>query len=105
MSLIDELYLCDDGDILSNKDNLLGIGKLLGVEAKTCNEIPNNGWNMEDIKIEGRQLMRSKHICKAFSDKIAYLIYPDDPTFHKDGDVQVTKVYQSLKEDLTNITF
>ena len=44
MILTDELYLCDDRDILSNKEKLLKIGKLPGVEAKTCNEIPNNGW-------------------------------------------------------------
>ena len=45
MSLTDGFDLCDDGDILSNKEKLLKIGKLLGVKAKTCNEIPNNGWN------------------------------------------------------------
>ena len=105
MILTDELDLCDDGNILSNKDNLLKIGKLLGVEAKSCNEIPNNGWNMADIIMEGRQLMKSKHIFKAFSDKIAYLICPDRPTFHKDNGVQGTKVYQSLKENLSNLTF
>ena len=37
MNLKDELDLCGDGNILSSKDNLLKIGKLLGVEAKTCN--------------------------------------------------------------------
>ena len=41
MNLTDELYLCDDGHILSNKDRLIKIGKLLGVEAKTFNVIPN----------------------------------------------------------------
>ena len=51
MSLIDELDLCDDGNILSNKENLLKIGDLLPVEARNCNEIPNNGWNMADSKI------------------------------------------------------
>ena len=35
MNLADELDLCDDGNILSNKDKLLRIGKFLGVEAKT----------------------------------------------------------------------
>ena len=49
MSLPYELYLCDDGNILSNKDKLLKIGKFIGVEAKTCNEIPNNGFNMADM--------------------------------------------------------
>ena len=43
MNLADELDLRDDGNILSNKDKLLIIGKFLGVEAKNCNEIPNKG--------------------------------------------------------------
>ena len=43
MNLIYELDLCDDGRILLNKDKLLKFSKLLGVEAKTCNEIPNKG--------------------------------------------------------------
>ena len=51
MSLTDELDLCDDGNILSNKEKLLKISNSLVVEAKTCNKIPNNGWNMENIKI------------------------------------------------------
>ena len=51
MILTDELDLCDDGNILSNKEKLLKIGDLLRVEAKTCNEIPNNGWNMKYSKI------------------------------------------------------
>ena len=60
MSLTDELDLCDGGKILSKKKKLLKIGKLIGVEAKSCNGITNNGWNMADSKMEGRQLMRSK---------------------------------------------
>ena len=39
------------------------------------------------------------------SRKISYLICPDNPTFHKHNDVQVAKVYQYLKENLTNLTF
>ena len=57
LSLTDELKLCDDVNVLSNKENLLKVGKLLGVESKTCSEIPNNGWNMEDTETEGRKLM------------------------------------------------
>ena len=60
MNLIDELYLCDDGNILSNKYKLLEIGKLLGFEAQTCNEISNKGWNVADSEMEGRKLIRSK---------------------------------------------
>ena len=48
IEMTDELYLCDDENILSNKDKLLTTGKLLGVEAITCNEIPNKGLNMTD---------------------------------------------------------
>ena len=43
---MDELDSYDDGNILSSKDMLLKISKLLGVESKTFNEIPNNFWNM-----------------------------------------------------------
>ena len=105
MNLTDGLDLCDDGNVLSNKDRLHEIGKLLGVEAKTCNEIPNKGWNMEVNEMKGRKFMQTKQIFKEFSDKLSYLICPDDPTFNKHMDVQGTKVYQSLKENLTNLTF
>ena len=43
ITLTDELDLCDDGNITSNKDKLLKIGNLLGVESKTCNDILNQG--------------------------------------------------------------
>ena len=55
--------------------------------------------------MEGRNIMRAKQILKLFSEKIAYLICLDNPTFHKHNDIQGTKVYHSLKEILTNITF
>ena len=48
MNLTDEFDLCYYLNVLSNKDKLLKIGKLLGIEAKTCNEIPNKSWNMVD---------------------------------------------------------
>ena len=48
MNLTDEFDLCDDSNILSNKNKFLKISKLLGVEAKTCNKNPNKGQNMED---------------------------------------------------------
>ena len=48
MNLKYELDLCDDRNILSNKDKLLKIGELLGVEVKTCNDTPNKVWNMAD---------------------------------------------------------
>ena len=55
MCLVNELGLCDDGSILSNKEKLLKIGKFLGVEAKTCDEIPNDGFNIADMEMEGRK--------------------------------------------------
>ena len=79
------------------EDKLLEIGKLLGVEAKTCNSIPNKCWNTEDSGMEGRKIMLSKQIFKSFSDHIVYLICPDNPNFHEHNDVQGRRVYQSLK--------
>ena len=73
MNLTDELYLCDNGNVLSNKDKLLEIGRLLGVEAQTCNEIPNKGWDMVDSEMEGRKLLPVKYIFKQFSDKLLTL--------------------------------
>ena len=87
MNLTDELNLCDDGNILSNKNKLLKIDKLLGVESKTCNGIPNQGWNMADREMEGRNIMIAKQIFKPFSEKNVYLICPDNQTFHKHNDV------------------
>ena len=66
MNLTGELDLCDDINILSNKDKSLKIGKLLGVESKTCNEIPNKGCNMAYSGMEGRTLMKDKQIFKSF---------------------------------------
>ena len=60
LSLKVELGLCDDGNTLYNKDDLLKSGKLLGVESKTCDEIPNNNLNMADMDMEGRKLMWAK---------------------------------------------
>ena len=54
---------------------------------------------MVNSKMEGRQLMQAKQIFKAFSDKITYLICPDNPIFHEDNDVQGTKVHHSSKEN------
>ena len=96
MNLADELDLLDDGDVLSKEYKQLEIGKLLGVESQTCNEITNKGWNMVDIEMEGKKLMQSKQIFKTFPDKIDYLICPDNPTFNEYNDVQVNFFYQSL---------
>ena len=76
MILTDELDLCDDEKNLSKKEQLLKIGKFIGVQAKTCDEIKNSGCNMADIDMEGRKLMQTKQIFKAFPYKIAYPIYP-----------------------------
>ena len=97
MNLTDELVLCDDEYILSNKDKLFRIGKLLGVEADFFNDIPNKGCNTENRETEGRKIMIAKHIFKEFLETITYLICTDNKTFHKHKDLQGTNVYQSLK--------
>ena len=97
--LTDELELFDDRNIWSKKDNLLKIGKLLGVEDKTGDEIPNNGWNMANMETDGRKLLQYKQIFKAFSEQITYLICPEHPTLNQRYYVWGTKVYQSLKEN------
>ena len=48
MNLKYYLDFCGHENILSNKDKLLKIGNLFGVEAKTCNEMPNKGCNISD---------------------------------------------------------
>ena len=98
-SLIDELKFCYDVNDLSNKENLLKVGKLLCVESKTCDEIPNNVFNMADMKTEEIKLIQAKYIFKAFSDKIACLVCSEHPTFHQHNYAQKMNVYQSLKED------
>ena len=60
---------------------------------------------MEGMVMEGRKLMKSKQIFKAFSDKINHLICPENPSFHGQNDVQGTEFFQSLKAILTNLTF
>ena len=105
MSLIDELGLRDDENILSNKQKVLKIGEFIEVEAKTRYEIPNNGFKIADIEMETRKLMQANQIFKAFSDKMSYIICPDNPTFHEQNYVHRTKTFQSLNENLTNITF
>ena len=94
MRLTDELVLRDDGNILSNKYKLLKIGKFLGVKANILDEITNNGWNVADMEMEREKLIRAKQIFKKISDKIAYLICSENPTFHEQNDVQGTKVFQ-----------
>ena len=54
---------------------------------------------------KGRKLLQDNHIFKTFSDKISYLICPEHPIFQQLHDKQGMNVYQSLKENLTNITF
>ena len=49
--------------------------------------------------------MQAKQIFKTISDKIVNTICPGHPTFHQQDDSQGMNVYQSLKENLSNITF
>ena len=44
------MKICGDVNTLSNKDNLLKVCNLLGVYSKTCDDMPNNGWNIADME-------------------------------------------------------
>ena len=70
MNLADELDLCYDENILSNKYKLLKVLKLIGAEAKTWDEIPNKYWAMADREMEGRKVMRAKQIFKLFPERL-----------------------------------
>ena len=104
LSLIYEIKLCDAVNCF-DKENSLTIGKILGVESKTCDDIRNNGWNMADLGTEQRKLIQANHTFKQTSNKIAYLNYPEHPTFHKWDDAKGMNIYQSMKQNLSNITF
>ena len=54
----------------------LKLVSFVGLKKKLANYIPNEGWNMADRDIEERNSLQAKHILKAFSDKISYLIFP-----------------------------
>ena len=45
------------------------MGRLLGVEAKTINEIPKKVWNMTDMEMKRGKLVKAKQIFKSFSLK------------------------------------
>ena len=86
-------------NVLSNKENLLKVGKLLGVEYKTCDDVPNNCCIMADMKKSGRKSMRAR-----ISNKIYYLICLYHPNYHQQDDAKVMNLYQSMKENLSNLT-
>ena len=52
---------------------------------------------------EDGTLLRQAYL-QSISDKIPYLIPPDKGNVYPINDVQGTKVYHSLKENLTNLT-
>ena len=60
---------------------------------------------MIDIEMEGRKNIKPKQIFRELSEKNDSPIYLDNPNFHEHNYVQGTNIYQSLKENLTNITF
>ena len=59
---------------------------------------------MADREMEEKNVWQPSISSKHFQ-KQTYLICPNNPTFYRNNDVQVTQVYQSLKENLTNLTF
>ena len=59
---------------------------------------------MENLDTEGRILLRAKQIYRVVSDKIAFLICPENPTFHvQDINIQYTKVFNTVKNNIKNL--
>ena len=83
MNLTDELILCHDVNILSNRNKLLKVCKLLGFEANSFEEIPNKGWNVADREVEGKLIMISKQIFKLFSEKSHFTHLSRYPNFSR----------------------
>ena len=77
---------------------LIKIRNFLGVKINACDEIPKIGWNMENLETEVRSLLQAKQVFRVISDKIAFLICPDNPTFHlQAGNMQEKKVFNTVK--------
>ena len=83
MSLTDELDLCYDGDILSNKEKLLKISKFLWVEEKFAMryQIMVVVWRIWGRKEE--KLCDPSRSSKYFEIKISYHICLENPTLHE----------------------
>ena len=50
ISLTENVGSCDEDIDLSNKEKLIEIRNILGVEANACDYVPNRGWNMDVIE-------------------------------------------------------
>ena len=52
-------------------------------------------WKMGAIELEGRRIIQARQISIAISDEIAFLICPENPTFHlQNVNIQDEKVVQ-----------
>ena len=98
ISLTEDFDLCGDGKNLSKKEMLIKIRNFLGVKINACDEIPKIGWNMENLETGGISLLRAKHKYRVMSDKIAFLVCPENPTFCLQAvNMQETKVFNTVK--------
>ena len=61
---------------------------------------------MDNFDTVGRSLMLAKQIIIVIYDKIAFLVCPENPTFHlQAGNMKETKLLNTVKENITNLTF
>ena len=96
--LTDNFNLCDDGRHLSNNDKLIKIRNFLELIVNACDDITKSGWNMENLETGGISLLRAKHKYRVISDKIAFLVCPENPTFCLQAvNMQETKVFNTVK--------
>ena len=58
ISLTDHFNLCGDGKHLSNKEKLIKIRNFIGIKPNACDEIPESGWNIDNLGTEGRSILR-----------------------------------------------
>ena len=97
--ILTELFnSCDNGKKIPDKESSIRICNFLGIEENAYSETPKSVWNMENSETEGRNLMRVKQIFRVISDKIDFLVCPENPNFHlQDVNMQETKVSNTVK--------
>ena len=61
---------------------------------------------MDNLESEGRSLPQENQIFRVIYGKIGFLICTENPTFHpQDGNIQETKVFNTVKENITKLNF
>ena len=92
------LNLCDNGKHLSNKNNLIKIRNFIEFEVNACDEMPKSVWVMDNLHTERISFLQTKQIFRVISDKIAFLICPEKPSFHlQDVNMQETRLFNAFK--------